>query len=244
MRQISRAEAERLGGVTDAPQEDTVRWTNPRTGRTVEVDRGLDPAWASNPGRDRQRLLEERLAWAQEEADEETARASVARAMDAGRLEAFVEAAVAKAAKDGTKSLSPHPVLAVAYLDLEWARALDVRTHLVRISPHAAKKLEKDHPEVGARRIGELLPAILRDAQIVVPEDGHWSGGTDLVFAWRPRGASKYWKLILGRDGERTVRLRSLYRAGEGNIRKLLRREGAGEPLRNIPRWGADPEPD
>ena len=217
-------------------------WTNPRTGTTVEVDRGLDPAWASNPGRDRQRLLEERLAWAQEEADEKVARASVAEVMDSGRLEAFFEAAVAKAAKDGGKSLSPHPVLAVAYLDLEWARALGVQSHLVRISPHAANKLDNVHPDIGARGVRELLPVVLRDAQIVVPEDDHWGGGTDLVFAWRPPGEEKYLKAILGRDGDRLVRLRSLYRAKEGNIRKLLKREGAGEPLRNIPGWSTEPE--
>ena len=239
---MSEAEAERLGGPTDRPAENLVSWTNPRTGTTVEIDRGLDPAWASNPGRDRERLLEERLAWAQEEADEATARASIAQTMDSGRLEAFFAAAVAKAAQDGKKSLSPQPVLAVAYLDLEWARALDAKTHLVRISPYAANKLAQDHPEIGAEGVGELLPAILRDAQIVVPEDGHWSGGTDLVLAWRPPGEAKFLKAILGRDGDRTVRLRSLYRANEGNIRKLLKREGAGEPLRNIPGWSTGPE--
>lgn len=234
---MSEAEAKRLGGVTRRPQRDPVAWRNPRTGKTVEVDRGLDPAWASNPGRDRQRLLEERLAWAQEEAGEKIARASVAQVMESGRLEEFFDAAAAKAEAQGKKSLSPHPVLAVAYLDLGWARALDARTHLVRISEHAANKLRKDHPEIGAKGVRELLPVILRDAQIVVPEDGHWSGGTDLVFVWRPPGETKFYKLILGRDAERLVRLRSMYEIREPQVRTLLEREGIGEPLRDVLGW-------
>lgn len=242
IRQVSRAETENLGGVTDRPKRDPVPWTNPRTGRTIEVDRGLDPAWASNPGKDRQRLLEERLAWKQEEADEKVARASVAGVMGSGRLESFFDAAEAKAETHGKKSLSPAPTLAVAYLDLGWARALDARTHLVRLSERAANKLRTDHPEIGAQGVRDLLPAILRDAQIVVPETGHWGGGTDLVFAWRPPDSEKYYKLILGRDADRLVRLRSLYRAAETNIRKLLQREGAGEPLRNTPGWSTEPE--
>lgn len=74
-------------------------------------------------------------------------------------------------------------------------------------------------------------------------EDGHLAGGTDMVFA-RPPGEEKYLKAILGKDGKRLVRLRSLYRADEGNIRKLLKREGAGKLLRNIPGWSTGPEDD
>ena len=62
VRQVSEAEAARLGGPGDAPARDMRAWTNPRTGEIVEVDRGLDPAWASHPGRDRERILADRLA--------------------------------------------------------------------------------------------------------------------------------------------------------------------------------------
>ena len=62
VRQVSAAEAARLGGQTARPPRHEVEWTNPRTGATQRVDRGLDPSWASNPGIDRARLLEEMLA--------------------------------------------------------------------------------------------------------------------------------------------------------------------------------------
>ena len=57
VRQVSRAEAERLGGRPGRPPRDEVEWTNPRTGDRMRVDRGLDPSWAGNAGRDRARLL-------------------------------------------------------------------------------------------------------------------------------------------------------------------------------------------
>lgn len=57
VRQLSAAEAKRLGGVTARPRRNEIERVNPRTGKTVRVDRGLDPSWAGNPGRDRARLL-------------------------------------------------------------------------------------------------------------------------------------------------------------------------------------------
>lgn len=50
MRQISRAEAERRGGESEPPQFPPVEWTNPRTGMTLKVPRGIDPGWDRNPG--------------------------------------------------------------------------------------------------------------------------------------------------------------------------------------------------
>ena len=59
MRQVSRAEAAKLGGATGAPARDMREWTNPRTGERIRVDRGLDPAWATNPGLHREWILAE-----------------------------------------------------------------------------------------------------------------------------------------------------------------------------------------
>lgn len=68
VRQVSAAEAERLGGPSEAPARDMREWTNPRTGKTVRIDRGLDPAWASNPGLDREKAIAEDLAEARRRA--------------------------------------------------------------------------------------------------------------------------------------------------------------------------------
>ena len=57
VRQVSKREAQRRGGVTERPPYDPVEWTNKRTGEVQTVDRGLDPAWAGNPGVNRARVL-------------------------------------------------------------------------------------------------------------------------------------------------------------------------------------------
>lgn len=67
VRQISAAEAARLGGQTQRPPLRLEPWTNPRTGKTIAVDRGLDPSWSNNPGRDRERALAEALERSRQE---------------------------------------------------------------------------------------------------------------------------------------------------------------------------------
>ena len=64
VRQVSRREAERRGGVSTRPDHDPVEWTNKRTGEVFTLDRGLDPGWDTNPGAigrstQAQRLLED-----------------------------------------------------------------------------------------------------------------------------------------------------------------------------------------
>jgi len=61
LRQITAAEAGRLGGVSPDPAISDVAFTNARTGETGRTPQGIDPGWASNPGLARDRLLESRL---------------------------------------------------------------------------------------------------------------------------------------------------------------------------------------
>jgi uncharacterized protein with gpF-like domain len=66
VRQISQREADRLGGVSEAPVIRMHKWKNKRTGDTVYVAQGIDPGWDYNPGmgRDRHldRLLDDKLS--------------------------------------------------------------------------------------------------------------------------------------------------------------------------------------
>ena len=52
VRQISKREAEALGGVTEDPPMDMAEVVNPKTGDVEEAPRGMDPNWAYNPGAD------------------------------------------------------------------------------------------------------------------------------------------------------------------------------------------------
>lgn len=49
-RQISQAEAERLGGVSPETDLDYKSYTNKRTGEVTQVPNGIDPGWHTNPG--------------------------------------------------------------------------------------------------------------------------------------------------------------------------------------------------
>ncbi|EGG93503.1 Phage (Mu-like) virion morphogenesis protein [gamma proteobacterium IMCC1989] len=53
IRQISKNEVDRLGGVSKPPVIETKPWHNKRTGETLHVPEGIDPGWDYNPGKSR-----------------------------------------------------------------------------------------------------------------------------------------------------------------------------------------------
>ena len=62
LRQISRAEATRLGYSEEKiPVLEYDDWINPRTGTVSKVARGVDPGWGNNPGKAREKTLHNML---------------------------------------------------------------------------------------------------------------------------------------------------------------------------------------
>lgn len=61
VRQITEAEAKRLGGPHKPPVIETKQWTNKRTGEVVHVADGIDPGWDYNPGAGRAAGLNKNL---------------------------------------------------------------------------------------------------------------------------------------------------------------------------------------
>lgn len=57
LRQISRFEAEGLGGATSAPEIVWKDFTNKRSGEVTRVPQGVDPGWHTNPGKTRAKTL-------------------------------------------------------------------------------------------------------------------------------------------------------------------------------------------
>ena len=51
VRQVSRREAQRRGGVTKRPPLRRREWVNKRTGEVEKVPEGIDPGWDTNPGK-------------------------------------------------------------------------------------------------------------------------------------------------------------------------------------------------
>ena len=246
LRQVSAAEAERLGGATPRPPRDEAGWANPRTGKTIKVDRGLDPAWASNPGRDRERILADRLTGSIDSlgaigaigAGEALAREAVRQIVDSPLLERqFAPLKAGQALGD----------LPVAFLPEKRARLIGAEAGPLALTRATAKKQAREHhrrnkkwPNSAPLSIDDyrtLLPEILERAkgEHVVASRDHWRSDRDeLLFAYE---RDKLWYLLAigrGRTDGAQPRLLTFYQLSERDaLRKLAearRRAGAGEP--------------
>ena len=152
VRQVSKREAARRGGVTERPRYDPVEWANKRTGEVQTVDRGLDPAWAGNSGVDRARVLQDSLAEKIEAADENLARAAVRQVVESPLLEHHLERGSPGERKGD---------LPIAFLPLKWSQALGVSTRLARLPARISKKERKKHKEIQPEDYRVRLPEMI-----------------------------------------------------------------------------------
>ena len=217
LRQVSGAEARKLGGRTPRPARDMRDWTNPRTGETVRVDRGLDPAWASNPGLDRERSLAAKLDSEIDAADEALARAAVKTVVDSPLL----ERQLAPMKRDDP----PKGDLPVGFLKPEWRRRLGARTQIAALSQQGAKHQRSRHGELGPADYRGILQEILERAR---PDDAFLEtdrGDVDLVLYYLRDG--ELWGAVLTRSSARRVFLKSFSRRREGQLGKARERAAA-----------------
>ena len=222
VRQVSRREAERLGGVTARPASPTMEWTNKRTGETMRVPRGIDPGWDTNPGLERQRLLMEGLNGKLDAADQALVRAAVRTVTGSPLLD--------RQLAPMTFSDPPKGDLPVGFLEREWRDALGAGTQLVRLTQRTAAKQRKKHPNMTLDQYREVLPETLRNAQVVLSESGHWGrGAEDLVFFWFDSGGDIY-KAAVSVDGPRHVRLATFYDSSQEDLERAMAR---GKVLRD-----------
>lgn len=155
VRQVSRAEAERLGGATPRPPRDEVEWTNPRTGETMRADRGVDPSWAGNPGIDRPRLLAEAAARGIDDLGE----LSAALGREAVRQVAgspLLERQLAPS-REGDPPKGPLPV---GYLEAGQRRELGTARRVILLDSRGVRHLAA-RPEITPAAIRDVLPRLL-----------------------------------------------------------------------------------
>ncbi len=157
VRQVSRREAERRGGPTSRPARNPEERLNRRTGEVQIVDKGIDPAWASNPGRARGRVLMENLNEKIERADYDLARSTVGSIINGPVFKAF--------------RASPLGDLLGGILDRDVQVAVGAKTALVRFPDRIMHKQDGRHPNP-AQNPGHLdlthddyrnLPAIIEN---------------------------------------------------------------------------------
>lgn len=89
LRQITRFEAQSLGGVSPDPEIQWQDFRNKRTGEVTRVPVGIDPGWHTNPGKARARTLMRSLGERIEQAEPARAKAIVADLWESRTPEAY-----------------------------------------------------------------------------------------------------------------------------------------------------------
>lgn len=181
VRQISRGEAVRLGwkeGQTD-PLVIYQPWHNKRTGETIQVPAGIDPGWATNPGKTRgrnvARFLYEQVeampAYRQEVAIADIVGSPILNAMVAGK------------ARIGT-------FLPVVQLPVAAQEAAGADTRLVRLSTASVQHIIVEHAE------RQLTVSDFRTAlQVARQPAGIIKGGRSLVLLGEVGG--NWWRVTV-----------------------------------------------
>ncbi|WP_428527139.1 phage minor head protein [Roseibium sp.] len=216
VRQITQAEAESLGGVTDPPEIATTPWTNKRTGETRDIPVGIDPGWDSNPGKERHRTLAKHLAGHLDAAPDHIRRAAMT---DLVGSQAFRRVA--------NGELAGHTVFAPAAVVPESvATAMGSTTRVAFLSTaDAAKQLGKGRafgPEFYTN-----VQALLDSGEIRA--DRSRKDSTDFAAAGLIGGA--WWRVVfrVTKAGDE-IFLKSFRRSSENQIESYRKR---GEQLSN-----------
>lgn len=166
----------------EAPPTRTVNFTNRRTGEITQVDQGLHPAWASNPGQDRVQILRDRMTSKVDTVDQRLAQATTEEVMGSPILEEWVR--------------RPDGELPAGILDRQAQAVLGAETQVVRLAPGRL-------PDSASVAVEDLrqLPGVISQGILI-------GRGEDLdVFRRREGGDGNPWWLATVRRGEDNQRL-------------------------------------
>ena len=227
IRQVSKAEYERLrrdeGILTERPPRDEVEWTNPRTGRKVRVDRGLDPSWAGNPGLRRQEILLDRLA-AKLTATAAAIPAGAGEALARAEVREIVESPLLDRQMAIPQSGEERPPLPVGWLEPLYRRTLGSDTGVIVLDSKAVRHLAKSHKNITATMIRAVLPRLLLDPELALHVRGHRGRiRPSLAFFGRDPDGNIH-KVVVRIDGVR-LRLVTLHESSARNAQALLQRD-------------------
>lgn len=210
LRQITRSEAGARGGPTPdlsvGPEVGFTRRRDDGTAERITVPKGIDPGWATNPGKSRSQTLMQSLATKLDEAGPATARAAMAD---------FWEGSTPKAISE-----LPERVFApVAIASPALKAALGATADVVMVgSGELAAKVAKH----GAKGSRAMRPSDFGKVQAVL-DQGHIvaSRGRQVMLARLPDG---WWQAVLKTaGGGREVILASFYPVGDRKVRRTLR---------------------
>lgn len=207
VRQITRHEAEDMGGVSETPDIPTKTYRNKRTGQSADIPVGIDPGWHTNPGKARARNVARFLGEKLDAAPgSELARIAVA---DMVGSQAF--GMLARGEFKGKVFLP------VAMLPQGAAEAMGSQTRTVLFSTDdAVKQLTVRRPEVGAAQYA-LAQRIIDEGEIV--DEGGGDLGAHLLID------GLWWRLALHMTlDRREIFLKSLRRSNQRQIDRYRKR--------------------
>jgi hypothetical protein len=201
VRQIGRAEAKRLGGVSADPIVDTTTFENRRTGERVEVPIGIDPGWHTNPGKSRSvglaRVLADKIGRIPEPAQRRAANGTNNRSE---RFEKLLD----------TKKPSG---LALPVLDLP-ERPKGASTSVVLLSDATALKQQK-HPEVTPEAYQFILPRLVESGEPTAT--GRWLHFIAML-------GERLWHAVVKTTGDGSANyLTTFHRIRQGDVARLQR---------------------
>lgn len=244
VRQVGEAETRRRGGVTEPPPRREVEWKNERTGEVRRLDRGLDPAWATNPGKYRERLLTGLHHRAADTADRELARAAHRSLIRSPLLDDFHRQVAdygrrhpeeAKAERVEIRDRTFRERLGdfwIALLGDRERRALPDPTgagrptRLVRLSPDTALKQRKHMDRTRHERPLRLsdyrrLPDVIERGRMVVEDENHLA-----FFRQFDRG---WYKAVVKQTRHNELFLTTFHRVHGYDLERSLRRSAGTE---------------
>ncbi|WP_435100819.1 phage head morphogenesis protein [Arhodomonas sp. AD133] len=204
-----RRQDRRLPVRTEPPERDPRQYTNKRTGEAITVDAGVDPAWSSNPGMDRVRVIREHLTGRVATADAQLAHAAAEQVMASDVMAQWAQA--------------PRGELPAGVLTRDLQDALGSDSHLVRLSDATLTKQGNSHPELTAADYA-VLPDLVRRG-IAIRQDGQ------RLVLFRKAG-NAWWKAVVKVTGDqKRLYLVSFHRA---DARELRRERDRGTVLRSV----------
>lgn len=161
VRQLTRAEAKTYG-INEAPRIEERPWRNPRTGEVRMVPRGIDPAWAGNPGGDRLVRMQDMLAGKLNTVDPMVARVIARDIATSWRAERMMAGQQAGA-------------VPIGILSDDLRDALGAETRVVQLGDQVAAKIRARHSDVGADVLVAFHEAIDHGPALLEQADGRTS---------------------------------------------------------------------
>ncbi len=214
LRQVSRREAQRLGGPTESPQIQYRNWINRRTGRMEKIPVGIDPGWHSNPGKARARLRAARQHMAEKLSalPEPWGRAAIAANV---KSNVFQELARGKL-PDGF-------IMPLAWLPAVIRQEMQAETNVVLLSSETAKKQVRSHPDVfksdavSPEETYALVQEMLDAPDIILQDD-------DTHYGVLKNIEGRGWRISLKKTSKKEIFITNMHRLRKKTMRQALKK--------------------